>query len=244
MALTIQKFILRNIKYIPYFFKKELIYSSQHDNYALVGKLSASILHDILTPINSLSLAHEFHATKQSSLAPIIKESTIQIKEYVEIMKRFLSQEQSNVSIHLNSEILNCIKLLTYKAREHGVSIQFIELDQIYSRINPMHVYQIVVNLVSNAIEASAQGDNKKVILILKIDRGSFVLECKDFGHGICPTQINRICDPYFTTKQSGSGLGLYSVKYILSRYLNGTLFIQSEPRSGSLFSCTIPLFK
>ena len=244
MMTTIQNTILRNIKYVPYFFRRESTYSSKHYSYALLGKLSASIIHDILTPINTLSLVSELNNKEQSNLEPIIKNSTNQIKEYVEIMKNFISPQHTRVSHHVNSEIMKCITLLTYKAHHNNVSIQFIEFDQIYCKIDPIHIYQIVINLLSNAIEASTDCKTKKVILILKKNKKDFIFECKDFGKGISKDKLSTVCKPYFTTKQTGTGLGLYSVTNILSSCLDGELSIQSEPHKGSLFSCTIPLVK
>jgi len=244
MIDSIKQTMIRNIRYIPYFFKRESSYSSSQYNYALFGKLSATILHDILTPINSLSLVSELEQKGQSKLHPIITESTKQIKEYVEIMRDFLEPTKNHTQTHVNIEIIKCIKLLTHKARLHSVSIQYIEFDQIYSKIDSMHIYQIVINLISNAIEASIQSESKKVILILKKEKDTFIFECKDFGSGISKDILSKISTPHFTTKETGTGLGLFSVKHILSQYLNGSLFIQSEPNQGSLFSCHIPLVK
>ena len=244
MTQVISSFILRNIKYIPYFFTKEFLPHDTDRNYALLGKLSASILHDILTPISSLSLASELTTDSQEQIKPIIKESTDQIKEYVDIMKDFLSSEKTQGNIHINVEVLKCMKLIKYKAHQHGVQIQFIEFDQIYTQINPLYIYQIVINLLSNAIEASINSPTKKVILILKKDSDNFNLECKDFGCGMSAQTKRDIFKPHFTTKDSNNGLGLFSVKQIVSSCLHGNISVQSEPDTGSLFCCTIPLLK
>lgn len=243
MINSIQNFMIRNIKNIPYFFNRKYTFQTQQNNYALIGKLSASIIHDILTPINTLSLATELQDTHIEKLNPLIKNSTSQIKEFIEIMKDFLNQTDIESVTHINHEILKCIKLLSSKATSQNIQIQFIEFDQIYTKISPLNIYQIIINLLSNAIEASSTSKIRKVIVILRKNKGSFQIDCKDFGQGIEANMLHKIQNPYFTTKEDGQGLGLYSVTQIL-KFLNGKLEINSEPQNGSLFSCIIPLLK
>lgn len=238
MIYSIQKFITRNIKNIPYFFERNPIHIRQN-NYALIGKLSASVIHDILTPITSLTLSSNLSGVDTRT---IINNSTQQIEEFVDIMRDFLNQSRSIESIHVNKEILKCIKLLTHKALLNNTQIQFIEFDQVFTNIDSLHIYQIIINLLSNAIDASSNQKNRKVILILRKNKKTFQIDCKDFGKGISPELINKIYTPNFTTKKDGCGLGLYSVKYIITNILKGDIYVNSEPDNGSLFSCIIPL--
>lgn len=209
----------------------------RQQNYALAGRLSASIIHDILTPITSLALISG-NNLKQSEEA--IQTSTKEIKEFVEIMKDFLTESHGNTL--LNEEVRKCIKLMSKKALMENVQIQFIEFDQVNTEISSLHIYQIVINLLSNAIDACKNSMSKKIILLLKREESSIRLECRDFGEGIASERIESICEPLYTTKSDGHGLGLYSVKHVVENCLKGTLKIESEPGNGSLFICTIPL--
>ncbi len=235
---------MRNIKNISHFFKrKHPEFKFGYHNHALIGKLSASILHDILTPITSLSIGVSTEHTGSVSES-IIDSSTRQIREFVDLMKNFLKEHNEDEVIHINKEICRSIKLMTHKAISNGVQIQFIEFDQVWSRAHTLHIYQVVINLISNAIDASHNSTHKKIIVILKKDRDSFVIECKDFGCGIPQDNLKKICTPSFTTKSSGWGFGLYSTQFVVTQYLYGTLDIQSEEGSGSLFSCKLPVRK
>lgn len=244
MNYFINKLVLRNFKRIPHFFKLEPKFHIEHDNYALIGKLSTSLLHDILTPLTSLSLTCEIGESYTKSIQPIIKNSSSQIQEYVHIMRDFMCEYQNTSLIHVNKEISKCILLLKHKAIEHNVQIQYIEFDQVYSFIHPLHIYQIIINLLSNAIEASSESETKKIILILKNERNNFYIECKDFGVGMCSKTLKKLGVQNFSTKSTSRGFGLYSVKHIVHKLLNGELYIKSEPLCGSLFSCRIPLLK
>lgn len=245
MNYFIENVLKRNFKRIPYFFEQKQAYHFEQCNYALIGKLSTSLLHDILTPLTSLSLTADVDDSKNMKLLkPIIKNSSTQIREYVEIMKDFMTEKKSDAPLHINPEIMKCISLLKHKALECGIQVQFIEFDQIHTSIHPLHIYQIVINLLSNAIEASSGSDVRKIILILKKDRDDFFIECKDFGTGRTPETVSQIGVCNFSTKSVTRGYGLYSVKHIVTRILNGKINIQSEPSSGSLFSCRLPIKK
>jgi signal transduction histidine kinase len=243
MIAYIRKLATRNMKYIPNFFERKRTLTFAHYNYALIGKLSASLLHDILTPITALSIGTSVtDEDTRRELSPIVGQSAKQIREFVEIMRQFLHECDTSRTVHFNEEIRKSIRLMSHKAIQHDVQIQFLELDQVHSLAHPLHVYQIIVNLVSNAIDASTQSQNRKVILIIKKQDKWFTIDCKDFGPGI-PSDVRKgMYRPGFTTKHDGHGFGLYSVKSIVTRSLGGELSVHSEPGEGSLFSCRLPL--
>ena len=239
MKNKFSKIITRNFKKIPLFLKTNQFHIEQ-SHYALMGRLSTSILHDILSPLTSLTLATDIENSEKTR--PIIEHSTKQIKDYVSIMRHFLSDFSHTTRTHINHEILQCITLLSHKSITHGVQIQFIEFDQIYAHIHPLHIYQIVINLVSNAIEASVDSKIKKVILILKKDKTNIYIECKDFGIGMNQETILKLGLYNFSTKSKQRGFGLYSTIYIIKYILHGNISIQSEPNKGSFFSCILPI--
>lgn len=245
MINLIQQLVVRNIKSIPYFFHKNPAFNLDQTNYALIGKLSTSLLHDILTPITSLTLGVSAYQDETSDvIKPVIDNSARQIKEFVDIMRDFLKESDNESVVHINKEIHKSILLMSHKALQHGVQVQFLEFDQVFSRAHPLYVYQIVVNLISNAIDASMESTTKKVIVLLKKEKDSYIIECKDFGTGIPLKHFREICKMGYTTKCSGSGFGLYSVKHIVTQRLYGELKIYSEPDEGSLFSCRLPIRK
>jgi sensor histidine kinase regulating citrate/malate metabolism len=177
-------------------------------------------------------------------ITPLIEHSTSQIKEYVHIMKDFLSENQTESLLHINQEITKSITLLKHQALLHTVQIQYLEFDQIYSKAHPLYIYQIIINLLSNAIEASKESSIKKVIIILKKQNNSYCIECKDFGCGISKEISSHIGIHHISSKSSSRGFGLYSVHHIVKHILGGKLSIQSEPDNGSLFSCILPIRK
>lgn len=234
--------LVRSIQYVPYFLQKKTELGITQQNYALMGRLTASLLHDILTPITSLNLGSSLLQEDPTRIRPVIKNSADQVTEFVEIMKEFLHEYEKEKQAHINNEIRRAIQLMRHKAQEHGIKIRFLEFDQVHSLTHPIYMYQILINLITNAIDASIASERKEVIIVLKKQKKSFIIECKDFGSGISEEQLKKIFSPGFTTKEDGFGLGLYSVRRIIKQHLHGNFSVHSEPEQGSLFSCQIPI--
>lgn len=228
------KIIHRNSKRIPYFFEQ--------NNYALIGKLSSSILHDILTPLTSLTLANDANPAQASFANTIVQNSTTELKEYIDILRNFLYQENKPINIEVNAEIKKSILLLKHKLISNNIQLQFIEFDHIQTTIHPLHIYQIIINLVSNAIEASVHSKTKKILLLLKKVDQYFQIECRDFGSGIPDEILKYAGKKCVSSKSKKRGFGLYSVYYIVEHVLQGKITITTNSNSGTLFTCKIPL--
>jgi Signal transduction histidine kinase involved in nitrogen fixation and metabolism regulation len=97
-------------------------------------------------------------------------------------------------------------------------------------------IMQVLINLVKNAMEALTQNANGKIELLGKYSGDAVIIEVADNGHGIIPEAINRVFVPFFTTKKTGSGIGLALSRQIMQLH-NGTLTVQSEPDVKTVFS-------
>jgi signal transduction histidine kinase len=97
---------------------------------------------------------------------------------------------------------------------------------------------QVLINLITNAIQASPAGETVRVITDL--EKGEVVLSVKDYGPGIPPDKIALLGKPFFTTKKEGTGLGLSIVHKIIKAH-QGYLEIQNNPEGGSTFKVQLP---
>jgi len=99
---------------------------------------------------------------------------------------------------------------------------------------------QTLLNILLNAVQAMDSGGD----LVVRVDQTDNMahVEVIDTGHGIPADQIDRIFQPYYSTKHNGSGLGLPTAKRILHDH-GGTIDVESEPDKGTRFILTIPLF-
>ncbi len=98
-------------------------------------------------------------------------------------------------------------------------------------------------NLISNAIECVRTGETPLITIILEKRKEHALLSITDNGSGIPEKQQSQIFEPNFTTKSSGTGLGLAMVKRIIDD-LNGDLYFTTELGIGTTFYVSIPLLK
>jgi len=103
---------------------------------------------------------------------------------------------------------------------------------------DPNYLKQVLLNLVLNGIEAMPNGGT--MTLEATASRGKRILSVSDTGMGISKESLERIFEPYFTTKAKGSGLGLAIARRIVEEH-GGTISVNSEPQKGSRFEIVLP---
>jgi nitrogen fixation/metabolism regulation signal transduction histidine kinase len=97
-------------------------------------------------------------------------------------------------------------------------------------------IEQVLINLVKNAIEASTQNEHAKIEVTGTYTENAVIIQVSDNGHGIIPEAIDRIFVPFFTTKKTGSGIGLALSRQIMQMH-NGLLTVESEPDVKTTFT-------
>ena len=141
----------------------------------------------------------------------------------------------------LNLGIRSTLVLLRSLAEGQGVSL-VEDLDPLHPIVcYPAKINQVVLNLVSNAIEASGRG--MSVIVATRAEKdGGVRLEVSDSGCGIDPSIRSKIFDPFFTTKPVGQGTGLgLSISYGIVQAHGGTIHVESEVNRGTRFVVHLP---
>ena len=110
-------------------------------------------------------------------------------------------------------------------------------------RANPVHLEQILLNLIRNSVDAVEESESPMVWLSAVRDHENVVINVSDNGKGI-PEHIKKlIFDEFYTTKATGTGIGLYIVKELVSKY-DGTINMESEPGHGTTFTITLPVME
>ena len=140
----------------------------------------------------------------------------------------------------LNEEIDEVVSFLLPEAEEKKISVE-TKLDSFIPRIefDARLVKQALLNLVQNAFAAMDDGGN---LLIYSKNEGDFIsLRIKETGCGIPEEKLSKIFEPYFTTKASGTGLGLTLVYKIMKEH-NGDIHVKSEVGKGTEFILEFPV--
>lgn len=140
----------------------------------------------------------------------------------------------------LNDVVRETVQLLRPEIENRGILIKEKLAPQLPpAPLDPAQIKQVLVNLIKNAIQAMTRGGT----LTLQTDLGAdgVVLTVADTGGGIPQEQLNRIFEPFYTTKKKGSGLGLMIVQRIVREH-NGRIELESHVGQGTVFRIWLPL--
>ncbi len=140
----------------------------------------------------------------------------------------------------VNGLIENSLSLIQYDKRVQDITVvRDLWPDMPAITTDGTRLSQVIVNIVLNAADAMPNGGTLTIRSRLKDDH--IVIDFEDTGAGIAQENLGRIFDPFYTTKEKGTGLGL-AVSYSIIKTLNGSLAVKSEAGKGSRFTITLPL--
>ena len=217
---------------------------------ASLGELAAGVAHELNNPLTGIVL-HASIIEKNSDLPPDLKEelSTItwEADRCARIVKNLLDfsrkTEPRKAMNSVNQTIDRAIGLVQTLA-----SFQNIEIVKEYAGdlpdllIDPGQMEQVFVNILVNASQAMEDGGRITIWTGLDVDGESVIIRVEDTGRGIPRDDLDRIFDPFFSTKgSSGTGLGL-SVSYGIIEGHGGTIEVNSREGEGTVFTITIPV--
>lgn len=220
---------------------------------AALGRLSSGIFHDLVNPLTAVSLNLEIVKDSpgvnlekvQSHLRQAIM-ATRKIEGLVVGIKKQINQNGQTTTCSVTEEIRDAVEILAYKARQAGVTIKSEVEAGVSLSGNPVKLNQVIMNLLSNAIEASAglNHHTRENVVLIKASTYQDKIEIRvsDSGRGISPTDLPHIFEPFFSTKKSGPGptsnlgLGLSSVKETVDQYFNGQITVCSQEGYGTEF--------
>ncbi len=216
------------------------------------GRLSSGIFHDLINPLTAVSLNLEQisidNENKISSAKSYLGQALIatrKMEDLIASIKKQIQRKSDLKTFSLNKEIEQTIQILSYKARQANVQVNFIANQELFLYGDAIKFGQIIINLIGNAIEACEQGDmeENKVEIKLESKKDQILLTVSDNGCGINSKNIDKIFEPFFSTKQKsdrGLGLGLSSTKNLIEKDFRGTIEVNVD--SNTTFVITLPL--
>jgi len=217
---------------------------------ASLGKMVAAVSHEIKNPLGIVRTTAEILGNRISKVAPgnerlahIIVEETSRLDG---IVREFLDfarpREIKKMPGSLNAVIERLLRFMEPELQQKAVQVEML-LDQDLPEIvfDSEQMYQVLFNIVFNAIQAMPEGGNLILTTALGMEKGTVVAEIADSGVGIPPEKLEQIFTPFYTDKNRGTGLGLTIAKSIVDKH-QGSIAVVSTPGEGSVFRIVLPV--
>ena len=220
---------------------------SNMENLATVGQISAEIMHEInnlLTVIHGYTQLLSQQINPDNSSKGYVSTINEEIKRCKEIAKNILELSKNKQTVekvninHLIRKIVDFLKISKIAKNIHfnlnpGEDIPLIDA-------NSNHIHQAILNILLNGIEAI--GKNRSGIIEIKTekDKNNIIIKIKDNGPGMPEEVVNKMLKPFYTSKEKGTGLGLYITHKLVKKY-NGEIKINTQKGEGTEFTLIFP---
>jgi signal transduction histidine kinase len=229
---------------------------SRAEKFSFLGNLAARLAHEIKNPLTAIGTFIQLLPSKyedeefRREFYNIAVEETMRVNNLITELLDLVKPREANFTRGELHELIKRMVLLVSpqsKAKNITINCDFDgELGPVWMDSEKMK--QIILNLLSNAVEFSPRGGRIEVETRKAAgERGvdAFGIEIRDNGPGIPEADLNRIFEPYFTTKHkssmhSGTGLGLF-ITYQLVQDHRGTIEVKSKIKEGTVFYLTFP---
>jgi signal transduction histidine kinase/putative methionine-R-sulfoxide reductase with GAF domain len=215
---------------------------------AALGQLAAGIAHEIRNPLTSINiLIHSLASnlpseTSQKEDLKVIEEEIHRINEIVDQFLRFAKPTPPLFQkVEVASIFEETLQLLRPQIEKQRIVVQkeFQTLPPIM--MDREQIKQVILNLLLNAVQATIKGGHLALKGHIPRDERWIKLFIQDSGVGIPPEDMNKLFDPFFSTKEGGIGLGLSIAHRIIDQH-HGKIEVESTPGKGTLFIIWLPI--
>ncbi len=222
----------------------------QNDKLAMLGKISASIAHEIRNPLTAirgfiqLLRPHLLQMGKDEYARIILME----IDRANDIISEFLNSSKPSLPqmsiINVSSLLKDVVLLTESEALMNGCLITLHDRElPLYISVDAKQIKQVILNIIKNAMDAIEDlGHDHTGMIQIHTEQvhKNVKIHISDNGKGMDHNTLSRLFDPFFTTKESGTGLGL-SVSYRIIKNHGGYIYVESELGEGTHFTITLP---
>lgn len=198
----------------------EIENQAQQLKLASMGRLTASIAHEVRNPLSSISYAaallgeSDLSPEQAARLIKIVNDNVFRLNQLIEDILRLSRKAQINLEPFLLKPVLQ--EILQEFQDTHGLVSEVIQLNapnDLMIRFDPLHLREVVVNLLTNAIRYASGGIGSIQLFVVSELDDQLELHVRDDGPGITAEVRAHLFEPFYTTSSRGTGLGLYMAR-------------------------------
>ena len=236
--------------------RKEMeLRAAQAEKLASIGEMAAGLAHELNTPLGNIkalaSLAGQdidegrlTPATVGEDLDEIIAQ-TEKCSHIIGGLLGFARKREVRFSLDsINSRLADAVSLVRMRSEEKGITIDLCGDSGLpLVKVDGHQLEQVFINILLNGIDAVPE--NGRIEISTRFDGKEVVIDFADSGPGIASDLIQKIFDPFFSTKETGRGTGLgLSISYGIVRNHGGTIEVANRAQGGARFTIRLPMGK
>jgi signal transduction histidine kinase/HAMP domain-containing protein len=229
--------------------QEQLVHSTKM---AAIGELAANVAHEVNNPLTSV-LGYTTHLLKtlqlpesEKRILSMMEQETLRVRRIIRNLLDFSRQKASRMQpADLLVPLRETTAFVRGAAEASSVTIreEFNSVPVIVN-MDPNEMKQVFINIINNAMHAMPKGGHL-LTRVRHINEHEVAIDFADTGVGISKENLNKIFQPFFSTKETGDGTGLgLSISYRIVQNHGGRIEVESTPGQGTVFTVVLPLHK
>jgi len=232
----------------------------QTEKMSSIGVLATGVAHEINNPLTSVAGYAEALLRRFRDEPALTQDARLEVfPKYLEVIVREAhhckgiisgllnfgrKSDGLNYAVDINALLVEILELIKHQPNYEEMDIEVTLMENIPAILaDPSALRQVFMNLLINACQAIKDGGNVEIVTSYSGEDQAIFIKVRDSGCGISPEVIDRIWDPFFTTKEVGKGIGLgLALSYNIVKRHGGEISVKSAVGGGSQFSVRLPV--
>ncbi len=221
------------------------------DRFNIAGEMTSGIAHELNQPLAAANnyLNACLHRLQEGNwdseglkkTIGLAHDQTVRAGQIIAHFKDMIRKKKAErAMLDINLLISDCIKYLEHELQQHFISVtlNISTLPPVYA--NKIEIEQVLINLMKNAIDSMSATSVRELRIVTRVVGSSFVLvTVSDTGVGIAPEDMDKIFNPFHTSKKDGLGLGLSICRSLIDNY-GGKIWAEPNEGAGTEFNFTL----